>query len=125
MIKRTIAHKEELSLPVNLIKSDWTSKIVTEDDGVKRVKAGTLLSLKNKSEDIRINGTDIVPFGGAGKADGILLNDVEFKILKHANETGTALIEGIVYLDKLIDLDNTVTKAMLPEKITYVNKNRQ
>lgn len=125
MIKRTIAHKEELSLPVNLIKSDWTSKIVTEDDGVKRVKAGTLLSLKNKSEDIRINGTDIVPFGGAGKADGILLNDVEFKILKHANETGTALIEGIVYLDKLIALDNTVTKAMLPEKITYVNKNRQ
>lgn len=125
MIKRTIAHKEELSLPVNLIKSDWTSKIVTEDDGVERVKAGTLLSLKNKSEDIRINGTDIVPFGGAGKADGILLNDVEFKILKHANETGTALIEGIVYLDKLIDLDNTVTKAMLPEKITYVNKNRQ
>lgn len=125
MIKRTIAHKEELSLPVNLIKSDWTSKIVTEDDGVKRVKAGTLLSLKNKSEDIRINGTDIVPFGGAGKADGILLNDVEFKILKHANETGTALIEGIVYLDKLIDLDNTVKKAMLPEKITYVNKNRQ
>ena len=73
MIKRTIAHKEELSLPVNLIKSDWTSKIVTEDDGVKRVKAGTLLSLKNTSEDIRINGTDIVPFGGAGKADGILL----------------------------------------------------
>ena len=125
MIKRTIAHKEELSLPVNLIKSDWTSKIVTEDDGVERVKAGTLLSLKNKSEDIRINGTDIVPFGGAGKADGILLNDVEFKILKHANETGTALIEGIVYLDKLIALDNTVTKAMLPEKITYVNKNRQ
>ena len=125
MIKRTIAHREELSLPVNLIKSDWTSKIVTEDDGVKRVKAGTLLSLKNKSEDIRINGTDIVPFGGAGKADGILLNDVEFKILKHANETGTALIEGIVYLDKLIDLDNTVTKAMLPEKITYVDKNRQ
>ena len=125
MIKRTIAHKEELSLPVNLIKSDWTSKIVTEDDGVERVKAGTLLSLKNKSEDIRINGTDIVPFGGAGKADGILLNDVEFKILKHANETGTALIEGIVYLDKLIDLDNTVTKAMLPEKITYVDKNRQ
>ncbi len=125
MIKRTIAHKEELSLPVNLIKSDWTSKIVTEDDGVERVKAGTLLSLKNTSKDIRINGTDIVPFGGAGKADGILLNDVEFKILKHANETGTALIEGIVYLDKLIDLDNTVTKAMLPEKITYVNKNRQ
>ena len=125
MIKRTIAHKEELSLPVNLIKSDWTSKIVTEDDGVKRVKAGTLLSLKNKSEDIRINGTDIVPFGGAGKADGILLNDVEFKILKHANETGTALIEGIVYLNKLIAVDNTVTKAMLPEKITYVNKNRQ
>lgn len=125
MIKRTIAHKEELSLPVNLIKSDWTSKIVTEDDGVERVKAGTLLSLKNTSEDIRINGTDIVPFGGAGKAVGILLNDVEFKILKHANETGTALIEGIVYLDKLIDLDNTVTKAMLPEKITYVNKNRQ
>ena len=125
MIKRTIAHKEELSLPVNLIKSDWTSKIVTEDDGVERVKAGTLLSLKNKSEDIRINGTDIVPFGGAGKADGILLNDVEFKILKHANETGTALIEGIVYLNKLIEVDNTVTKAMLPEKITYVDKNRQ
>ncbi len=125
MIKRTIAHKEELSLPVNLIKSDWTSKIVTEDDGVERVKAGTLLSLKKTGKDIRINGTDIVPFGGAGKADGILLNDVEFKILKHANETGTALIEGIVYLDKLIDLDNTVTKAMLPEKITYVNKNRQ
>lgn len=125
MIKRTIAHKEELSLPVNLIKSDWTSKIVTEDDGVERVKAGTLLSLKNTSEDIRINGTNIVPFGGAGKADGILLNDVEFKILKHANETGTALIEGIVYLNKLIEVDNTVTKAMLPEKITYVNKNRQ
>lgn len=125
MIKRTIAHKEELSLPVNLIKSDWTSKIVTEDDGIQRVKAGTLLSLKNKSEDIRINGTDIVPFGGAGKADGILLNDVEFKILKHANETGTALIEGIVYLNKLIEVDNTVTKAMLPEKITYVDKNRQ
>ena len=123
MIKRTIAHKEELSLPVNLIKSDWTSKIVTEDDGVKRVKAGTLLSLKNKSEDIRINGTDIVPFGGAGKADGILLNDVEFTHY-HTNETGTAIINGTVYLDKLQEVDSTVTVSALPTKIDYVSKKR-
>ena len=58
MIKRTIAHREELSVPVNLVKSDWTSKIITEDDGIQRVKAGTLISLKTSSEDIRIDVTD-------------------------------------------------------------------
>lgn len=125
MIKRTIAHREELSVPVNLVKSDWTTKIVTENDGIQRVKAGTLISLKTSSEDIRIDGTDVIPFSGTGTADAVLLNDVEFKIASHANEPGTALLEGIVYLDKLIEVDSTVTKAMLPQKITYVDKNRQ
>ena len=125
MIKRTIAHREELSVPVNLVKSDWTSKIITEDDGIQRVKAGTLISLKTSSKDIRIDGTDIVPFSGTGVADAVLLNDVEFKIASHTNESGTALLEGIVYLNKLIEVEGTVTKAMLPEKITYVDKNRQ
>ena len=125
MIKRTIAHREELSVPVNLVKSAWASDLVTEDDGIQRVKAGTLISLKKPSEDIRIDGTDVIPFSGAGTADAVLLNDVEFKIASHTNEPGTALLEGIVYLNKLIEVDNTVTKAMLPEKITYVDKNRQ
>ena len=125
MIKRTIAHREELSVPVNLVKSAWASDLVTEDDGIQRVKAGTLISLKKPSEDIRIDGTDVIPFSGAGTADAVLLNDVEFKIASHTNEPGTALLEGIVYLNKLIEVDNTVTKAMLPKKITYVDKNRQ
>lgn len=125
MIKRTIAHREELSVPVNLVKSDWASELITEDDGIQRVKAGTLISLKTSSEDIRIDGTDVIPFPGTGTADAVLLNDVEFKITSHTNEPGTALLEGIVYLNKLIEVDSTVTKAMLPEKITYVDKNRQ
>lgn len=125
MIKRTIAHREELSVPVNLVKSDWASALVTEDDGIQRVKAGTLITLKTPSKNIRINGTDVIPFPGTGTADAVLLNDVEFKIASHTNETGTALLEGIVYLNKLIELNNKVTKAMLPEKITYIDKNRQ
>ena len=124
VIKRTIAYKENMSVPVNLIKADWTSKIIKEVDGIERIKAGTLLKLKVSTEDIRINGTDVIPFSGTGKADAILLNDIELRIASHENETGTALIDGIVYLNKLVDLDNTVTKNMLPEKITYVDKNR-
>ena len=124
MIKRTIAHNEigGTNVAVNVIKRDFTGKIFTENNK-EYILAGTLLSLKDPSKNIRKNGVDVVPFSGAGTADAILLNDVEFTHY-HTNETGTAIINGTVYLDKLQEVDSTVTVSALPTKIDYVSKKR-
>lgn len=124
MIKRTIAHNEigGTNVAVNVIKGDFTGKIFTENNK-EYILAGTLLSLKDPSKDIRQNGVDVIPFSGAGTADAILLNDVEFTHY-HTNETGTAIINGTVYLDKLQEVDSTVKVSALPTKIDYVSKKR-
>ena len=124
MIKRTIAHNEigGTNVAVNVIKGDFAGKIFKENNK-EYILAGTLLSLKDPSKNIRKNGVDVVPFSGAGTADAILLNDVEFTHY-HTNETGTAIINGTVYLDKLQEVDSTVTVSALPTKIDYVSKKR-
>ena len=87
MIKRTIAHNEigGTNVAVNVIKGDFAGKIFKENNK-EYILAGTLLSLKDPSKNIRKNGVDVVPFSGAGTADAILLNDVEFTHY-HTNET--------------------------------------
>ena len=124
MIKRTIAHNEigGTNVSVNVNKGDFLGKIFIENNK-EYILAGTLLSLKNSKQDIRQNGTDVIPFNGTGTADAILLNDVEFTHY-HTNETGTAIINGTVYLDKLQEVDPTVTVSVLPTKIDYVSKKR-
>lgn len=124
MIKRTIAHNEigGTNVSVNVNKGDFLGKIFIENNK-EYILAGTLLSLKNSKQDIRENGMDVMPFSGAGTADAILLNDVVFTHY-HTNETGTAIINGTVYLDKLQEVDPTVTVSALPTKIDYVSKKR-
>ena len=124
MLKRVIAHNEMggLSLPVNILKADWASKTYVENNRTYLL-AGHLLQVKNAGDDIRLKGVEVIPFAGTGQADAVLLNDVEL-IWNKDNATGTALVNGIVYLDKLQEVEATVTKAMLPLKIDYTSKSR-
>ena len=124
MIKRTIAHNEVggINVPVNLIKADFSSLLYEENERYY-ILAGTLLSLKVSGENIRKKGVDVVPFTGTGQADAILLSDVEFK-LKERNKVGTAMIKGVVYLDKLKEVTSTITEANLPKNVDYLNKTR-
>ena len=124
MIKRTIAHNEVggINVPVNLIKADFSSLLYEENERYY-ILAGTLLRLKVSGENIRKEGVDVVPFTGTGQADAILLSDVEFK-LKDVNKVGTAMIKGVVYLDKLKEVTSTITEANLPKNVDYLNKTR-
>ena len=128
MLKRTVMHKENLNVKVKILKSDFTQQIYKDTNTNKEyLLAGVLVKAKN-GEDLRENGAFVVPISVGDKADGILLHDLEFNF---NNETAAICIEGIVYLDKLIDVGKehktpiTVTKAELPEKITYVYKDRK
>ena len=130
MLKRTVMHKENLNVKVKILKSDFTQQIYKDTNTNKEyLLAGVLVKAKN-GEDLRENGALVVPISAGDKADGILLHDLEFNF-RNDNETAAICIEGIVYLDKLIDVGKehktpiTVTKAELPEKITYVYKDRK
>ena len=101
MLKRTVMHKEKLNVKVKILKSDFMQQIYKDTNTNKEyLLAGVLVKAKN-GEDLRENGAFVVP------------------------------ISGIAYLDKLIDVGKehktpiTVTKAELPEKITYVYKDRK
>ncbi|MBF4805539.1 MAG: hypothetical protein HXM47_02960 [Pseudoleptotrichia goodfellowii] len=128
MKKRTVMHTERLNVVVKLLKSDFADQLITE--GNKQfLPAGTLL--KNKTAgDIREKGDYMLPIAVTDKADGILMHDVEF-LNYQVEKVGTVSIEGVTYLDKLIEVGKehktplTVTKDRLPAGITYIYKDRK
>lgn len=130
MKKRTVMHKENLNVVVKLFKEDFTNVLIKERNGVEYIPAGVLIKSKAGSEDIREKGYRATPITGTEKADGIIMQDVEFR--NNSIETvGTVSIEGIAYLDKLIEVGKefkqplTITKTNLPTGITYIYKERK
>ena len=87
----------------------------------KNTKSQKISKMKSSTDS---QDNQSLQVNGAGTADAILLNDVEFTHY-HTNETGTAIINGTVYLDKLQEVDSTVTVSALPTKIDYVSKKRK
>lgn len=130
MLKRTVMHKENLNVQVKILKSDFANCIYNDKNTNKEyLLAGTLVKAKN-GENLRETGAFVIPTGTGTQAEGILIHDVEFK---HYNDNvqATVSIEGIVYLDKLIEVGKehptpvTVTKAELPAGVTYIYKDRK
>ena len=131
MKKRTVMHKEVLNVKVKFKKSDFATAIYKDKhSGKEYLLAGTLVNVKTSGEDIRETGGFMKLATAGPAADGILVHDFEFKTY-HTEETGSVAVEGITYLDKLIEVGKeyptplTVDKTMLPEKITYVYKGRK
>lgn len=128
MKKRAVMHREHLNVVVKASKADFANQLVKE--GVSLfLPAGTLLKSKN-SYDLREKSDLMLPIAVTEKADGVLVHDVEFKDWE-TEKPLTVAIEGIVYLDKLIEVGKehktplTVTKDRLPAGVTYVYKNRK
>ena len=128
MKKRTVMHREHLNVVVRGLKTDLSNHLVK--DGTRLfLPAGTLLKSKN-NYDLREKSDVMAPILVTEKADGVLVHDVEFKDWE-TEKPLTVAIEGIVYLDKLIEVGKehktplTVTKDRLPAGITYVYKNRK
>lgn len=129
MKKRTVIHKEGLNVKVKFKKEDFTGYIYKDVKQNKEyLMAGTLIKVKS-GNDIRKTGDYVESFKGTGKADAILVHDVELKHYR-TEETGAVTIEGIAYIDKIKELYTeleasfTVDETMLPEKITYLYKER-
>lgn len=127
MKKRTIMHREDLNVTARFLKSDFTGQIIKE--GVTEyLPAGTLVKMKTASEEIREKGGNVVPILVTDKAIGILVHDVEFYSYE---KTGTVAIEGVTYLDNLVEVGKehptqlAVTKDRLPVGVTYIFKNRK
>ena len=127
MKKRTIMHREDLNVTARFLKSDFTGQIIKE--GVTEyLPAGTLVKMKTGSEEIREKGGNVVPILVTDKAIGILVHDVEFYSYE---KTGTVAIEGVTYLDNLVEVGKehptqlAVTKDRLPVGVTYIFKNRK
>ena len=121
-------HREHLNVVVRGAKADFANQLIKE--GVSLfLPAGTLLKSKN-SYDLREKSDLMLPIAVTEKADGVLVHDVEFKDWE-TEKPLTVAIEGIVYLDKLIEVGKehktplTVTKDRLPAGVTYVYKNRK
>lgn len=128
MRKRAIMHRERLNVVVRGAKADFANQLIKE--GVSLfLPAGTLLKSKN-SYDLREKSDLMLPIAVTEKADGVLVHDVEFKDWEMEKPL-TVAIEGIVYLDKIIEVGKeyktplTVTKDRLPAGVTYVYKNRK
>lgn len=128
MKKRAVMHRENLNVVVRGAKADFANQLIKE--GVSLfLPAGTLLKSKN-SYDLREKSDLMLPIAVTEKADGVLVHDVEFKDWE-TEKPLTVAIEGIVYLDKLIEVGKehktplTVTKDRLPAGVTYVYKNRK
>lgn len=128
MKKRAVMHREYLNVVVKASKADFANQLIKE--GVSLfLPAGTLLKSKN-SYDLREKSDLMLPIAVTEKADGVLVHDVEFKDWE-TEKPLTVAIEGIVYLDKLIEVGKehktplTVTKDRLPAGVTYVYKNRK
>lgn len=128
MRKRAIMHRERLNVVVKAAKADFANQLVKEGASLF-LPAGTLLKSKN-SYDLREKSDLMLPIAVTEKADGVLVHDVEFKDWE-TEKPLTVAIEGIVYLDKLIEVGKehktplTVTKDRLPAGVTYVYKNRK
>ena len=128
MKQRTVMHKEGLNVVVKFKKSDFAGQIYKEANR-EYLLAGTLVNVKTAGEDIRKKGVYVKSATAGTKADGILMHNVEF-VYYHDEEIGTVTIEGVAYLDKLIEVGKehptplTVTEAELPSGVTYVNKDR-
>lgn len=130
MLKRTVMHKEKLNVQVKVLKSDFANYIYKDKNTNKEyLLAGTLVKAKN-GEDLRETGAFVIPSGTGTRADGVLVHDVEFKYYND-NEQAAVAIEGVAYLDKLIEVGKeyatpvTITKAELPEGVTYIYKDRK
>ena len=128
MKKRAVMHREHLNVVVRGAKADLANQLIKE--GVSLfLPAGTLLKSKN-SYDLREKSDLMLPIAVTEKADGVLVHDVEFKDWEMEKPL-TVAIEGIVYLDKIIEVGKeyktplTVTKDRLPAGVTYVYKNRK
>lgn len=128
MKKRAVMHRENLNVVVKASKADFANQLVKEGASLF-LPAGTLLKSKN-SYDLREKSDLMLPIAVTEKADGVLVHDVEFKDWE-TEKPLTVAIEGIVYLDKLIEVGKehktplTVTKDRLPAGVTYVYKNRK
>nr|DAX34157.1 MAG TPA: hypothetical protein [Caudoviricetes sp.] len=128
MKKRAVMHRENLNVVVRASKADFANQLVKEGASLF-LPAGTLLKSKN-SYDLREKSDLMLPIAVTEKADGVLVHDVEFKDWE-TEKPLTVAIEGIVYLDKLIEVGKehktplTVTKDRLPAGVTYVYKNRK
>ena len=93
MLKRTVMHKENLNVQVKILKSDFANCIYKDKNTNKEyLLAGTLVKAKN-GEDLRETGAFVIPTGTGTQAEGILINDVEFKHYND-NEQATVSIEG-------------------------------
>ena len=121
-------HREHLNVVVRGAKADFANQLIKE--GVSLfLPAGTLLKSKN-SYDLREKSDLMLPIAVTQKADGVLVHDVEFKDWE-TEKPLTVAIEGIVYLDKLIEVGKehktplTISKDRLPAGVTYVYKNRK
>lgn len=130
MLKRTVMHKEKLNVQIKILKSDFANYIYKDKNTNKEyLLAGALIKAKN-GEDLRETGAFVIPSGTGTRADGVLVHDVEFKHYND-NEQATVAIEGVAYLDKLIEVGKeytapvTITKTELPEGVTYIYKDRK
>ena len=127
MKKRTVMHIEKVNVVTRFLKSDFAGYLIEEGEN-SYLPAGTLVKVKD-TYDIREKGGFVIP-STTGKADGILVHDIEFKGYE-TEKPGTVTIEGVAYLDKLIEVGKehkstlTVTKEMLPTGITYIYKTRK
>ena len=128
MKKRAVMHRDFNNVVIRLLKSDFANQLIKEGSS-EFLPAGTLLKAKN-GNDLREKSDYMLPISAGTKADGVLVHDVEFRGFE-TDVKGTVAIEGIVYLDKLIEVGKehktplTVTKTELPEKVTYVYKDRK
>lgn len=123
MKKQGAIHKVDLALPVTILKEDVKAELIKDKNtGVESLLDGTLLKAKD-TKDFRKDGVFAVLIdGGVEKAQGVLVNTVEFK----PNETqavGTVMLEGIVYLDKLPKKEHQ-NKEKLDNGLRYIYKNR-
>ena len=126
MRKRAVMHREHLNVVVRGAKADFANQLIKE--GVSLfLPAGTLLKSKNSYD---LKSDLMLPIAVTEKADGVLVHDVEFKDWE-TEKPLTVAIEGIVYLDKLIEVGKehktplTISKDRLPAGVTYVYKNRK
>lgn len=128
MIKRSIVHKEGLALMVNLKHSDFEN-VVYHDKSENKFYVLEGTPIKVKSGDIKKNVVEVKPTGATEKADGFLVGDTELKFYNDY-ETGTVLLSGVVYFDKILEAIQdfktpyTFTTAEMPSKIDYIYKNR-
>lgn len=129
MVKRSIVHKDGLSLTVNLKHSDFGDVVYFDkNENKKYVLEGTPVKVKTGG-DVYKNVVEVIPTKATEKADGFIIGDTELKYYNDY-ETGTIILQGVVYFDKVLEAIQdfktpfAFTLAEMPTKITAVYKNR-